>query len=122
AAAYVRKIADAAGCAAYAVPIRRKPSDKELFWLTLFCPRTLALWHFNEVVSLALKEWRGFLADVELAELERTETETPGLFSNVSELQGIQQADERQIDRDAINDIKASVRKNLGPNSPLSTR
>lgn len=122
AAAYVRKIADAAGCAAYAVPIRRKPSDKELFWLTLFCPRTLALWHFNEVVSLALKEWRGFLADVELAELERTEMETPGLFSNVSELQGIQQADERQIDRDAINDIKASVRKNLGPNSPLSTR
>lgn len=122
AATYVRKIAEQAGCAAYAVPIRRKPSDKELFWLTLFCPRTLALWHFNEVVSLALKEWRGFLADVELTELERAEAASSVLFSGVSELRGVQQADERQIDRDAIDDIKASVLRNLETNPSLSTR
>lgn len=119
---YRRRIARAAGCGAYTVPIHRKPGDKEPFWLILFFPRRVALWPFNEAVSLALRDWRAFLADVELAEAERVDREMSGIVSQVAMLQAVFDADEAQIQRDAIDDIKRSVLKALATRSSISTR
>ncbi|WP_181435357.1 three-Cys-motif partner protein TcmP [Curtobacterium sp. MCBD17_013] len=120
--AHRQMIAKATGCISYAVPIRRNANDKALFILTLFCPRRLALAKFNECVSLALKDWRAFLHDLDLAEAERQDAEDPQLYPRVAELQAVFAASEEGIDRAAIDAIKASIVSSLAIRSSFSMR
>ncbi|MEJ3404210.1 three-Cys-motif partner protein TcmP [Rathayibacter sp. YIM 133350] len=119
---HAKRIHDATGCGYFAVPIRRKPHAKPLFLLTLYYPRQLAVFDFNEAVSLALKDWRAFLHDLELAEAELLDESDPQLLSRVAELQTVYKLDEAQIDRDAIDEIKKSVTEALRTRTSLSVR
>jgi len=115
-------IAKATGCVAYAVPIRRNAMDKPLFILTLFCPRRLAISKFNECVSMALKDWRAFLHDLDLAEAQELDDEDPQLLSRVEDLKAVFAADEDAIDRNAIDAIKSSIVASLEKRTAFSMR
>ncbi|MBD3943962.1 three-Cys-motif partner protein TcmP [Microbacterium sp. NEAU-LLC] len=119
---YRLRVCRAAGCLAYTVPIHRKPADKEPFWLILFFPRRVAMWYFNEAVSLALGDWRKFLADVELDAADRIDQDQPGIVSQLSLVQAVIDADEAQIQADAIKDIKRAITSALSTRTSLSTR
>lgn len=115
-------IAKATGCVAYAVPIRRNANDKALFILTLFCPRRLAVAKFNECVSMALKDWRAFLHELDLAEAERFDDQDPQLMSRVEELKAVFAADEELVDRNAVEAIKSSIVAALDKRTSFSMR
>jgi len=119
---YRQRVCRAAGCGAYTVPIHRKPGDREPFWLILFFPRRVALWFFNEAVSLALADWRKFLADIELDLADRTDQDQPGIVSQLSLVQAVVDADEAQINADAVANIKNAITSALVTRMSLSTR
>jgi three-Cys-motif partner protein len=117
-----RRINKATGCGYFAVPVRRKPSHKPIFFLTLHYPRSVAVFDFNEAVSMALYEWRKFLHEVELSAAEIEDERDPQLMSRVEELKMVYDADEKQIDRDAIDAIKDAITEALATRPSISVR
>ncbi len=76
AADYARRLAGAAGCDVFTVPMRRSAMHKALFSLILFHPRAYAKYPYNEAVSLAQKEWRETMRGIEIGRAEREQEET----------------------------------------------
>lgn len=123
---HAKKIQDATGCSRFAVLIRRSPTEKPLFVLILFYPRQLAGPKFNEAVSMALQDWRAFLHDVELSRADLDDDHDPEPFiANLSrvELAKLEfDADEKALNRDAIDAIKHSISSALLTKQSLSVR
>jgi hypothetical protein len=122
AAAHRLMIAKATGCTTYAMPIRRNATDKPLFILTLFCLRRLAISKFNECVSMALKDWRTFLHEIDLADAAELDASDPQLLSRVDDLKAVFVTDEAEIDRGAIDAIKVSIVASLATRTSFSLR
>jgi len=120
--AHSKRVHVATGCGYFSVPVRRKPSDKPLFLLTLYFPRQLAVFDYNETVSMAQQDWREFLHKVELGEAELLDERDPALYSRVSELEELFKLDEAQINFDAISTIKDSIREALLTRVSVSVR
>jgi len=119
---YRRQITKATKCGSFAVPIRRKPSDKPIFILTLFYPRRVAVFKYNDAVSLALRDWRKFLYEVDLAEAEEEDAKQPVMFgpSRVEQLKAIFDMAEVELKEEAILAIKESITTNLVARQSLS--
>lgn len=118
---YRRRIADATGCSTFTIPIRRRAHHKPIFMLTLFFPRPIAAFVYNEAVSMALQEWREELSDIDVDDAARQQErdgftlgeETP------ENLRLILNAAEKQFNADLVENLTANLRKQLQKHESL---
>lgn len=118
---YTKRVNKNGNCASFAVPIRRNMRQKPLFLLTLFFPRFLAAYEYNQVVSLALKKWREALnaEDIDDAHVEDLRDPRVG-WSRVQELQEAFKLEAIQFELDTVSTIKESIRSTLETQSTIT--
>ncbi|MGA1813822.1 three-Cys-motif partner protein TcmP [Frondihabitans sp. 4ASC-45] len=119
---YNKRIQRATGCSTFSVPIRRRAHHKPIFFLTLFFPRNLAGYAYNEAVSLALQEWRKIMGELDVDDAARRQEKEGFVLGEPSpeELTQILQAAAVQFDADVIADIKENLRQQFVEHASLS--
>ena len=113
---YARRLASAAGCDVFTVPMRRSAMQKALFSLILFHPRSYAKFTYNEAVSYAQKEWRATMRGIEIERAEREYLEDPSLGAgHVAQERQIGELEEVQLEEDwretIYENLKAALEK-----------
>jgi hypothetical protein len=107
---YARRLAAAAGCDVFTVPMRRSATHKALFSLMLFHPRSYAKYTYNDAVSYAQKEWREAMRGIEIARSEREYEDDPSLGAgHVSQVRLVSELEEVQLE----DDWRDSIYENL---------
>jgi three-Cys-motif partner protein len=119
---YNRRVGAATGCSSFTIPIRRRAHHKPIFMLTLFFPRAIAAFAYNEAVSLALQEWRREMSDLEVNDAARRQEREGSSLGDESpeELRYILDAAAKQFDIDLIDDIVLNLRSQLAEHAALS--
>lgn len=119
---YNRRVGAATGCSSFTIPIRRRAHHKPIFMLTLFFPRAIAAFAYNEAVSLALQEWRREMSDLEVNDAARRQEREGSSLGEESpeELRYILDAAAKQFDIDLVDDMSANLRSQLETHASLS--
>ncbi len=103
---YAERLAKAAGCDVFTVPMRRSATHKALFSLILFHPRAYAKYPYNEAVSLAQKEWRETMRGIEIERAERELEKDPSRGSaHVEDARQLTKLEEVQLELDWVDTI-----------------
>jgi len=109
---YSERLAKAAGCDVFTVPMRRSATHKALFSLILFHPRSYAKYPYNQAVSLAQKEWRETMRGIEIERAEREYRKDPSLGSHhVEDARQLTKLEEVQFDADWIDVIYENLKR-----------
>jgi hypothetical protein len=118
---YTKRVNKNGNCASFSVPIRRNMRHKPLFLLTLFFPRFLAAYEYNQVVSLALKKWREALNAEDIDDAHVDDRRDPRVgWSRVEELQEAFKLDAIQFELDTVSTIKESIKSTLDTQSTIT--
>jgi len=118
---YARRLATAAGCDVFTVPMRRSATHKAIFSLVLFHPRAYAKYTYNDAVSYAQKQWRFAMRGIEIERAERELKNDPSLGSmHVSEVQIVADMEEVQLEDDWRQTIYENMKNALQSRPSLS--
>jgi hypothetical protein len=120
---YAKRVHQRTGCGVFPVPMRRAASHKPLFVLMLFFPRSIAVFPYNEAVSLAQDKWREAMWELDINAAMKEVDRKPSLGSgHVDAVRSAALADKEQFKADTISTVKDSIRKALSAQNSLSLK
>lgn len=120
---YAKRVHQRTGCGVFPVPMRRAANHKPLFVLMLFFPRSVAVFPYNEAVSLAQEKWREAMWELDISTAMKELDRKPSLGrSHVDAVRSAALADKVQFKADTISTVKESIRAALDTQNSLSLR
>ena len=120
---YARRVHQRTGCGVFPVPMRRAANHKPLFTLMLFFPRSVAVFPYNEAVSLAQDKWREAMWGLDIAAATKEVDRNPILGgAYIDSVRAAAEADKEQFKTDTIATVRESIRTTLASQNSISMK